>query len=254
MPFPADINFDGLIFQTLAEMNWAIKEWMNGRPRSEEAFMNQVTSKLARERRGCDVGVTTPVTMTARLGLLHRQGKNQTDKYGADLAITIVVNQTYLKTALFQFKKSDNYRAELERSQLRDALINSEIGDRSFVLTIDEARSGVRIASVSELNGQFDDTQKDGAQKTKTFDCSGWTCLSQWIWNWFSCDIGPESDVNQPNNVESLLERYVADRDWEAPWSLGMDDFDLPQTYQPAKAWLLLFFEKNTKGNAQHGK
>jgi hypothetical protein len=241
MPFPKQLNFDIVAYGLLEDIASAVREWSRGRPRSEEAFMSQVTEKLARKRRGCDVGLLEPVGMRCQVAMLHRRGNNQTDQFGCDLAVTIYVDaEQYVKTALFQLKKSEGYRASVERRQLDDAMADSRTGDRAFVLAIDEVRHGIRIESTATLLRQFD------KQQTKTFEVAEWTSLTQWTWNWFSCDIGPVSDPNDPQSVEALLENYrVPDNDaWQSPWAVGeIEETDLPER-TPARVWLTFLFER----------
>jgi hypothetical protein len=240
MPFPKQINFDIVAYGLLQDIAGAMKAWSTGRPCSEEAFMSQVTEHLARKRRGCDVGLTDPVGMRCQVAMLHRRGENQVDQYGCDLAVTIYVDsEQYMKTALFQLKKSQNYRASVERRQLDDAMADARTGERAFVLAIDEVRQGIRIESAATLLKQFSD------QKSKTFEVAEWTSITQWVWNWFSCDIGPISDPTNLQSIEALLENYrVPDSDsWQSPWAVGeIAENDLPEQ-TPARAWLTFTFE-----------
>lgn len=243
MPFPIELNFDEVVRVALSDIREAVTDWLQGRPHSEEAFMNQVTSHLARGRKGCDVGVNQPVSMRSRVVQLHRRGEKQTDRYGADLAITISIdNSNYVKTALFQIKRSNNYRVTVEREQLDEASRNRLIHDRSFVLAADEDRHGIRITRVSDELEVFPQNQRTFSQ-----DCSNWTPLAHWIWQWFSCDQGPVSDSNDPNSVESLLREYVDEAEREPSLFAGHPEYELPEDYLPAKVWLELFFEKRLK-------
>lgn len=241
MPFPKQLNFDIIAHGLLQDIATAIRAWSTGRPCSEEAFMSQVTEQLARKRRGCDVGLIEPVGMRCQVAMLHRRGTNQTDQYGCDLAVTIYVDSAqYVKTALFQLKKSQNYRASIERRQLDDAMADSRTKDRAFILVVDEVRQGIRIESAVNLLQQFDN------QQTKTFEVAEWTSLTQWVWNWFSCDIGPTSDPSDQRSVEALLENYrVPDSNsWDSPWAVGeIVQIELPEQV-PARAWLTFLFER----------
>lgn len=240
MPFPKQLNFDIIAHGLLQDIATAIRAWSTGRPCSEEAFMSQVTEQLARKRRGCDVGLTEPVGMRCQVAMLHRRGTSQTDQYGCDLAVTIYVDSTqYVKTALFQLKKSQSYRTSIERRQLDDAMADPRTKDRAFVLVVDEVRQGIRIESAIELLKQFDN------QQTKTFEVAEWTGLTQWALNWLSCDIGPISDPRDRRSVETLLEKYrVSDNNlWNSPWAVGeIAETELPEQL-PARAWLTFLFE-----------
>lgn len=240
MPFPENLDFDIVAATTLSEIGNAVRDWRGGRPRDEVAFMNHVTAKLSRRRNSCDVGVTQPVTMKSQLSVLHRQGQNQVDKFGSDLAVTISVQGNgadYIKTALFQFKKSEMYQLSLERKQLEDSRLDPRTEFRSFVLAVDEERSGIRINSVKNILADF-----NSHQASKSFDCSSWSCLTQWIWNWFSCEIGPISDPNDRESIEALLQQFVIEDNWDSPWPEGTPDYNIADDFLFAKAWLAFFF------------
>jgi hypothetical protein len=238
MPFPKDIDIDKVIALALRDISTSIKEWLQGQPTSEEALMNRITANLHRPNRSCDVGIKNDVRMISQMALLHRQGPNQTDLYGADLAVTIRVmgEENLVKTALFQLKQSDDFKVTLERKQLEDALIDERIGQRSFVLLADKGRTGVKLAFAPEILKQF-----DGRQKTKEFDASTWMPVTTWLTNWLSCDIGQPSQLNDPNSIESLLQQYVFEEAWVRDWSI-ITDFDFTSEYLPARTWLYIFF------------
>jgi hypothetical protein len=111
MPFPEIIDFDKVTTIALSELTASLREWLDGRPTDEVALMNRITAHLNKRRRGCDVGVNTPIKMQSQLALLHRQGKNQTDLYGSDLAITVSIDKLdFLKTAFFNSRKPINLK------------------------------------------------------------------------------------------------------------------------------------------------
>jgi len=240
MPFPSQLNFDVVAYAVLQDVAQAIKDWAAGQPRSEEAFMNQITGRLNRRRR-CDVGLTGPVRIRSQLALLHRKGDKQTDKYGSDLAVTIYIDDVaYVKTALFQIKRSNTYQTSIERDQLEDAMSDSRTSPRAFVLAIDDVRMGIRLQQCGKLLRQFEEKQQ-----TKQFDATDWFSLTQFIFDWFSCDLGPMSDPKDPNSLESLLDafRIPEEEEWKSPWATEpVDDADLPDTV-PAHTWLSLFFD-----------
>lgn len=247
MSFPETIDFDKVADHALTDAGTAMRNWIKGTPRSEEAFMNQLTGELARRRRGCDIGVRQRVDMAAQQYMLHREGAKQTDAFGSDLAVTIVIwnlpdeKDPYIKTALFQFKKSDSYSVEVEKKQLDDAAKEPRIYDRSYVLAIDESRQGYRLHEIDSLRSQF-----NSDQQTKTFQGWNWACLTNWINDWFSCDEGPESDPEDPDSIEGLLEEFVVEDEVDSAWASRKEDvpLDFPEDLIPAKTWLIFEFEK----------
>ena len=238
MAIPSSVNFDSIVRIVLEDTKAAILAWKSGQPQSEEALMNQLTGRLARRRNGCDVGLRHPVTAIAQVAMLHREGVNNTDKYGADLAVTIRVdNDSYIKTALFQLKRGSGYQVIVEGQQLQDAYIDKRLGDRSFVLAIDDNRLGIHIKDVKTL------LAVKGDQKTKTHSFHDWTFLTKWLWDWLSCEVGPVSDFDDPYGVEPLLECYVVDeQNRESPWgSITSESDQLQNDIIPARVWLTYF-------------
>ena len=243
MSFPEDIDFDKVADHALNDAGKSMSRWLDGYPKDEAAFMNHLTGIFSRNRRNCDVGVDSPVGLESRLYMLHRGDDDSSDKYGADVAVTIFVNESYLKTALFQLKRSENYEFRIEEDQVEDACKMQAIEDRSYLMAVDEVRSGFRINHISEMKGEF------GGDDSKKFEAAEWMCLTRWIWNWFSCDSGPESDPENPI-VEELLKSFAINDDWVSPWaSLERDQLltDLPDDYVPTKSWMLFFFEKEVQ-------
>ena len=119
----------------------AANGWLSGAPLDEVALLNRITAELGRRRRGCDLGLETPVRTTCHVFLLHRQGANQVDLFGSDLAVTVDFNDgQFIKTAFFQLKRSSELHVQLERQQLDDATRVSAVGDRSFVFAVDDER------------------------------------------------------------------------------------------------------------------
>jgi hypothetical protein len=246
MSFPENIDFDKVADHALSDAGYAMNKWIKGTPRSEEAFMNQLTGRLARNRRGCDVGVRQRVDMATQHYTLHRQGSRQTDAYGADLAVTIIVpnlpdkNDPYVKTAFFQFKKSQHYSVKVEKDQLEDAAKSARVYNRSYVLAIDESRQGYRLHKIDGLRKEF-----DPGQDTKTFQAWDWSCLTNWINDWFSCDEGPESNPNNPNSVEKVLASFI-DEDIDATWASRDEEvlLDFPDELLPSETWLVFVFKE----------
>lgn len=102
MTFPATLDFDKIAYNTLWDVSEAVRGWLSGQPTDEVALMNRITERITRRRRGCDVGVGSKVQMVSQLALLHRKGARQTDLYGADLAITVLVAKIgFIKTRFF---------------------------------------------------------------------------------------------------------------------------------------------------------
>jgi hypothetical protein len=237
MSLPPSLDFDKLTTIVLKDVTHALKDWLTGMPKDEVALMNHVTGKLNRIRRGCDVGVAKRVHVKSKLALLHRKGPKQKDRYGADLAITVVMDDlSFIKTALLQFKKGSNFKAKLEKRQLDDAAARKSLLDRSFVMYADEGRTGIRFKAVAPLRSSYKTVQKQ-----KTFNTASWRGLVQWMWDWLSCDIGLISKQGAPNSVEALLDDYVIENDWISPWGESDPD-DPPDDLVPARAWIVLFF------------
>lgn len=235
MTIPIILDFDKIAAIVLMDIREACKGWLSGQPTDEVALMNRITANLNRRRRGCDVGVGSPVHMESQLAMLHRKGPKQTDLYGADLAITILVlSLNLVKTSFFQFKKSNRFKASLVRKQIDAALSDPRVADRSFAMAVDEVRFGIRLKEVRKLRSEFQVNQQ-----SRSFDTSDWAFLTEWLWNWLSCDIGPPSDLGSPDSVEILLQRYVSNDDWKTPWISAGDD-NLADDYLPARAWLVL--------------
>jgi hypothetical protein len=244
MAIPTNIDFDKILTAILQDYAEAARGWKGGRPHDEVAFLNRITEKLTRTRRKCDVGVTSPVNLYTKISFLHRQGPNQKDAFGADLAVTIIFGDLeYVKTAIFQLKKSDEYSVSLDLDDLKASKEAEELSKRSFLFAIDEQRLGSRIAPISDLAPQL------GLNKSKTFDTNEWDFLSHWLWKWFSCDVGPESESKDGYPVESLLEGFAMtdpdadeDDDQNIPIWKGNPKAPKPELV-PARAWIKACFK-----------
>ncbi len=249
MPIPANLDFDKLATIALTEITTALRGWLNGRPADEVALMNRVTERLSRNRRGCDVGAAERVRVVSQLAMLHRQGPKQTDLYGSDLGVTVVIDDlSFIKTALLQFKKGTDFKADLEIRQLNQAAASAVIEDRSFVMYADEGRTGIRLHPVAALRRTY-----SSGQQRQRFDTTGWTCLTRWLWDWLSCDVGPPSAPNDPNGVEPLLQKYVIEDDWISAWGEAGDNGFLDDVL-PARAWLVLYFVREGSDSALAAK
>lgn len=235
LPIPQNIDFDKIATIALQEMTSAMGDWLKGRPTDEVALMNHVTGHLGRHRRGCDVGIRQEVRVISEITLLHRRGEKQVDQYGADLAVTVVIEDaSWMKTALIQFKKCSNFDVKIERAQLTDAIRDPRTEKRSFILVADEERTGLRVKSAESAYKEF------VSDKVQTFDCSQWPFFTQWLWDWLSCTEGEKSVKDEDNSIEAMLQPFVSEEQWVADW-LSSDTSEEDDDYLPARAWLVLF-------------
>jgi hypothetical protein len=234
MPLPQNLDFDKLAGHVIWDVLAAVDGWLAGRPCDETAFINRLTEKLARNRRTCDIGTIEPMTVTAEVAILHRRGRQQTDRYGSDLAVTLRTdNGDFLKTAFFQVKKSQDYVATFETDQLREAALDARIKKRSYALVVDELRGGVRIGKVEEILGRADKTAE-----SVTVQCAGYEFIIQWFWRWMLCEEGPMSAPRDRNCVGSLLQNFVIPAGiGDTSWSAN-PNFDIPEGYLPARTWM----------------
>ena len=233
MALPASIDFDKIARVALVDTGDALRGWLAGHPRDETAFLNRLTERLNRRRRGCDVGSTLPMKVETSLALLHRRGSRQTDKYGCDLAVTLKVEPgIFRKTVMFQIKRSADFCVQVVRSQLDEAFVDPRLGSRAFVLALEEVRQALRIESAATLRAGF------AGQKQRRFDATQWLCAAEWLYGWLDCDIGPSSLGSADDGVESLLQEFLLEPpeidffDDSLPTDLG--DLDII----PARAWL----------------
>lgn len=239
-----NLNVDKILGVMLREIQNETRKWLAGRPCSEEAFLNRLTEVLAKTRRNCDVGNTEAYKVEVKQYILHRKGKNQTDKYGSDLAVTISIpDLKFSKTSLLQLKKSENYKAQLLRDQIQQASQFEPIKQRSFVMTVDESRGGIKVNSVTNI-------EKDIpiGQTSKTFECEEWDTLSEWIIKWMSCKVGAGNTAKDPMPIEKLLTKQIIN-DGEID-QLEFDDIydsnelKLPEDFFLTKSWIKYTFRK----------
>jgi hypothetical protein len=237
MPLPKNINFDRVIAEILGDMEHVAHGWSNGRPQDETALLNRITERLSRNRRKCDVGVETPVNLEVEFYELHRRGLNQTDRHGADFAVTIdIPAENYKKTALFQLKKSRAYKATLTTQQLNETLLLDVIKSRSFVLSVDEERLGFRVRSAQTCR---DDIGED--RDSRQFDTEQWDFLVVWLLKWFRCKEGPPTEPDDKNPVEGLLNSFrIDERPLDATF---VRQQNLPDGFLPAYSWLYYRFK-----------
>jgi hypothetical protein len=124
----------------------------------------------------------------------------------------------------------------IQRHQLKDAYQDPRVGERSFVLAIDEESQKARIAHVRDLLDEF--PRGIAAHGVSSLD---WSPISRWLARWFACREAPSSDLRAQGNVEGLLENFVREED--APDRVWVFDrepddlYDFPEGYRPAQAW-----------------
>jgi len=204
MPLPAHLDIDKIASVVWSCTTKALGGWLKGAPRDETAFINRLTEQLGATRKGCDVGLDKRVVVKSRVAVLHRQGPKATDLFGSDLAVTVMTEPgNFTKTAIFQVKKGNDFKALFERHQLQDALNHPQAASRSFVLYIDEGRTGVRLQPAKEVLGKF----KNEAQ-TLTTSVADWMPLHSWLSEWLGCRIGVPSDLGSPDAIETVLADY----------------------------------------------
>jgi hypothetical protein len=182
--------------------------------------------------------VGAPVLVDAVVYDLHRRAKDQSDEYGSDLALTVVMRSTGLvKTAFFQLKVSKSLKCRLERKQLVSSQQDSMIAPRSFVFAADVLTAETRIISTGQALRQF-----TSAGKTKAFSIVPWNRTRNWIAEWLDCRQAPPSDLRSLNRVESLLLPFVVD----TPLPGFLNDLESPAIRNgpdepaPARRWIIL--------------
>lgn len=183
------------------------------------------------------MGKASPMKVDSSTYVLHRKGTNQTDKFGADLAVTLDVSRTWRKTAIFQLKKSNGYKVGLDGDDLKAASEDLLIAERSFVLAVDEERLGVRIEKVVGLNSKL----QGSGQKSMTFDTNTWRFLHEWLDEWLRCELAPPSPTDGSPGVEGLLESFRVEpiEDDDEVYFERSDVSRLELI--PARAWLRVF-------------
>ena len=237
MAFPEILDFDRIACQALREIGTAVGGWLRGQPHEEVALMNRITEQLSRDRRNCDVGVRVPVAMESKVYELHRKGSEGQDQYGADFAITMSVPESdWIKTALFQMKRSSNTSIVVEKHQIDEAAKDNGIFGRTFVFAVDEQRGLMRLKSACEIQADF-----PANQKTHTVDCSHWHGLVYWLHQWLGCAIGAESTCDGPEGVEDLLASYVIEP--TPSENLGALGAEQREDFLPARLWMKLLFQ-----------
>jgi hypothetical protein len=141
MKVSATLDLDRVLEAALVAVHRAMQSWSEGGLQTEEPLLNHLIGELSRKRRSCDIGGPTASRVVNQIALLHRKGDGNTDKFGADLAVTLsIADGILLKTALFQVKVGDALTGSFARSQLEDATSDQQIRERAFVCVFDRVR------------------------------------------------------------------------------------------------------------------
>jgi len=215
----------------------AVEGWQKGALTTEEPFINRIIEQFNHSRWRSDIGTKRKVVVKTKLSVLHRKGEHSKDKYGADLAITVIVeNIKFLKTALFQVKVANELKATVEKKQIVDALASDLTKDRSFVLAIDRSRGTVRLAVAKDLLPDL-----TNVEESKTFDVADWLPFTAWLSAWLKCEKGLPSRWKDKDSIESLLSQFVVEPPSadEVPWITT--GFPVPAEFTPPKHWLKFF-------------
>jgi len=228
------IDLDAVTTYLLGDLWAAIDGWSHGLPRDEVALLNRITERLNRRRRNCDVGVRSSVELVTELFVLHRAGTKQTDRFGADLAVTIRIPKLQLvKTVLFQLKIGSGHRITLDAAQLRDSQAFPETAPRAFVLAIDQLRYACRINSVTSCRAAI-----PTAQGSITMDTALWEGTASWVIEWFRCSRAPASDPASGMTVEEMLAKHRVPQREDRDAPAGADS-----ELMPARVWLEYLFQ-----------
>jgi hypothetical protein len=183
----------------------ALAGWLEGRPRSELAYVNRLTAILSQAHLCNITTFSYPVWVTLRTYDLHQQAENSSDRFGADLAVTIIYEQaSQTKTALFQVKRSKQDACVLEFRQLQDAATAHAILDRSFVFTVDEFTARTKITAVRNRLHTW-----PTGQRTHKVSTRHWARSVRWIAEWLACQHAPISAPKDGYPVEAELARHA---------------------------------------------
>lgn len=203
---------DNLARRAQRQSAMSTRGWLIGGPPEEVALLNRLTERLVRNR-SCLVSGTSSGTVDTRYLTLHRRGRDGTDLFGADLAVSVHIRHTsFLKTALFQLKRAKNASAKIETRQLGEMLLAYPfIGYSPFVLTAGQDDGAIRIRSVETLIAATGAYATLSLPKVISFRVSdpGWLPPYTWTKRWLSCEEGARSTIGSPSAIEALLWRYV---------------------------------------------
>lgn len=229
------LDFDAVIDGASTRLQRAVKGWKKGVVTEEPALLNRLIEQLGHGRWQSDLGTRTKVRVQTKLAVLHRRGERATDKHGADLALTIAIDElNYLKTSLFQIKISDGLHVTVEKDQVKRAVSLPNTKGRSFTIAFSKDRHLVRVESTAKLWPQMQNVETQ-----KTFDTIGWMPFTDWLSQWLKCAVGEASQRNDPQSIESLLQQFVEEpeSDMELPWVLG-GNVVIPSEFVPPDYWI----------------
>lgn len=174
-------------------------DWRLGKLLTEEPLISHVTKRILESALLC------PTNFRINPHILHRQGvdangkKDKSDLWGSDLAVSIQ-SPNFNKVAFFQFKRSKQGKAVLERLQLGAAKSAPMPIELFWVLAAETSQFDFRIENVDRLVFP--------TGKTKTFHTINWYPDFWWFLKWFSCHIGT-SNMEVPRIVARLSEYIV---------------------------------------------
>lgn len=178
--------------RSLSCFRLAVYQWDAAFPRTEEPLMHRLVAPyLARP----DAVVRLPwwgrVRVQSDVHELHRKGPRLTDRFGADLAISLVVrgrsfgNPVFAKTLFVQTKLADGGTLRLRREQLEQSMVSNEIADRSVVLAVDRGTREGWIIDVRDAYARF-----PSGQQSLGFHYRAWLSFEQYIQQWLWCRRG----------------------------------------------------------------
>jgi hypothetical protein len=231
----------------------ALRRWREGQVLEEPAFLNHYTGQL-NANPFCRLGLAGEVAIALQVAVLHRKGSHLiygsplADRYGSDLAITIVLTprpgiplNPATKTIFIQFKRADERGiAILDRSQCNEARHIDAIYNRTYVALIDPLRPSIALRPLSAVEPVWTPRQKQA-----TIRSAGFSDSSAFFEGILLCTEGLRSSPKF--GVERLLASYVAPLPLSLSW-LSDDNgqyfaadpqADLPPEIAPARAWVI---------------
>lgn len=176
-------------------------------PLSASNLMPPLTQVLRRRRIHCDLEV------------LHRQGNLSTDKYGADLALSIETDG-FKKIAIIQTKISNSKKVIIDTKQLNKMLASGIPIQCLFVLACEKLEFDYRFiaANSSVLRPKPHATTKASSktQKLRRRVNYRWTPFADWWVKWLRCDIGGMTN-EEYDSAKALLTTRMTVSDRIAP-------------------------------------
>lgn len=136
---------------------------------------------------------------------LHRQGFNQTDLHGSDLAISVIKGK-FRKIAFFQLKRIVGDRVRLERTEVSDAMQSGFPRNCFFTLAADPSTFDFRLDAVEPRWQNWGDGRGGAAAATRTLDPAGWTGVRAWTRDWLACRVGAVSAENFENAEAAIID------------------------------------------------